>query len=73
MQTLTMDEINEVSGANGGELAFGIASGWASTVSGGAAGYIITNAARGALVGGAVGFAVGTLIGIGFYLATSDD
>lgn len=69
IRELTLEEMHHVDGAGGADLGFSIASGWASTVAGGAAGYIIGNGVRGALVGGAVGFGVGTLIGIGMYLA----
>ena len=71
MQTLKFNEINNVSGGGGASAVFGVASTWASTVGGGAVGYIVANGARGALVGGAVGFGLGALIGLGFYLATN--
>ena len=72
MQELTERQIDEVSGGSlSGDIAFGLAGTWASTVAGAAAGSIVPGA--GTLAGAGVGFVLGASINIGYALATSPE
>lgn len=55
---LSNQQLDDVSGGNWGEFAFGASAGWAGTVAGGAIG-VMKGGLKGAAVGGVAGFAIG--------------
>ena len=70
MRELNEVEIAAVGGAGlGGDIAMGLAIGWASTVAGFAVGSIVPGV--GNLAGAAAGFVIGSAAGIGLALARS--
>jgi hypothetical protein len=72
MRELELHEYDVVTGGTlAGTIAMGIAGTWVSTVAGAAAGSIIPGV--GTVAGAAVGFTLGTLVTIGFALATTDE